>query len=167
LLPRTGCCRLQGHNSAATALPACLPALQYRSATKIVDKFDCNLLVATSRHIILCQERRLQLYNLAGVKEREWLMDSTIRWGGGLKAAGAEAAARPAAGLLLAAAGLLAAGLLAAGLLAAGLLAAVVLLALARLPEHPRAAPGPAGTSRWRAAPRGARGCWWASRAAP
>jgi intraflagellar transport protein 122 len=53
--------------------------LQYRSATKIMEKFDCNLLVVTSRHVILCQERRLQLYNLLGTKEREWLMDSTIR----------------------------------------------------------------------------------------
>ena len=45
-----------------------------------MDKFDCNLLVVTSRHVILCQERRLQLFNLAGTKEREWLMDSSIRW---------------------------------------------------------------------------------------
>jgi hypothetical protein len=70
----------------ASSAPPCCPRrpAQYRSATKIADSFDCNLLVVTSRHVILCQERRLQLYSLKGVKEREWLMDSTIRsadWG--------------------------------------------------------------------------------------
>lgn len=54
--------------------------MHYTSATKILQKLDCNLLVVTSHHLILCQERRLQLYSFDGVKEREWAMDSVIRY---------------------------------------------------------------------------------------
>ena len=50
------------------------------SKTKINQKFDCNLLMVTSKHIILCQQRRLQLYNFSGVKEREWVLDSVIKY---------------------------------------------------------------------------------------
>ena len=32
---------------------------------------ECNLLVVTSLHLILCQEQKLQLYNFQGKKERE------------------------------------------------------------------------------------------------
>jgi intraflagellar transport protein 122 len=32
--------------------------MQYRSAAKIHQKLDCNLLVVTSAHIILCQVRK-------------------------------------------------------------------------------------------------------------
>lgn len=88
LLSKHCCCWsvLSAHTLTVQPLPAPC-ALQYRSATKIMEKFDCNLLVVTSRHVILCQERRLQLYNLLGTKEREWLMDSTIRWAAGEQAA--------------------------------------------------------------------------------
>ena len=33
-------------------------------------KLECNLLVVTSMHIVLCQERKLQLYNFIGLKQR-------------------------------------------------------------------------------------------------
>jgi intraflagellar transport protein 122 len=54
--------------------------MHYTSKTKINQKFDCNLLMVTSKHIILCQQRRLQLYNFSGVKEREWVLDSVIKY---------------------------------------------------------------------------------------
>ena len=55
-------------------------APRYQSATKIQQKLECNLLVVTSSHVILCQERKLQLYGFEGVKEREWVLDSVIRY---------------------------------------------------------------------------------------
>ncbi|KAJ4458012.1 putative Intraflagellar transport protein [Paratrimastix pyriformis] len=44
----------------------------------INEKFDCNLLVVTSNHIILCQDCKVTLLNFDGVKEREWVLDSVI-----------------------------------------------------------------------------------------
>nr|XP_009679431.1 PREDICTED: intraflagellar transport protein 122 homolog isoform X2 [Struthio camelus australis] len=54
--------------------------MYYRVKEKIVKKFECNLLVVCSAHIILCQEKRLQCLSFSGVKEREWLMESLIRY---------------------------------------------------------------------------------------
>ncbi|XP_065701587.1 intraflagellar transport protein 122 homolog isoform X2 [Patagioenas fasciata] len=54
--------------------------MYYRVKEKIVKKFECNLLVVCSNHIILCQEKRLQCLSFSGVKEREWLMESLIRY---------------------------------------------------------------------------------------
>lgn len=54
--------------------------MHYRMKEKIVKKFECNLLVVCSEHIILCQEKRLQCLSFSGTKEREWLMESLIRY---------------------------------------------------------------------------------------
>jgi len=54
--------------------------MHYRLREKIVRKLDCNLLVVTSLHIILCQEKRLQLYNFKGRKIREWVLEAIIRY---------------------------------------------------------------------------------------
>lgn len=54
--------------------------MHYQVATKINKKLECNLLVVTSQHVILCQEKHLQLYNFDGVMEREWVLDSVIRY---------------------------------------------------------------------------------------
>ncbi|XP_064579792.1 intraflagellar transport protein 122 homolog isoform X3 [Zonotrichia leucophrys gambelii] len=54
--------------------------MYYRVKEKIIKKFECNLLVVCSYHIILCQEKRLQCLSFSGVKEREWLMESLIRY---------------------------------------------------------------------------------------
>ncbi|NXC48248.1 IF122 protein, partial [Penelope pileata] len=54
--------------------------MYYRVKEKIAKKFECNLLVVCSNHIILCQEKRLQCLSFSGVKEREWLMESLIRY---------------------------------------------------------------------------------------
>ncbi|XP_068714789.1 intraflagellar transport protein 122 homolog isoform X2 [Montipora foliosa] len=57
-----------------------LSDMHYKVKEKIEHKFECNLLVACSNHIILCQERRLQCLAFTGVKEREWVMESLIRY---------------------------------------------------------------------------------------
>jgi len=54
--------------------------MRFRLHSRIMKKFDCNLLVVTSSHIILCFEKSLQLYNFHGIKEREWSVDSLIRY---------------------------------------------------------------------------------------
>nr|XP_034962440.1 intraflagellar transport protein 122 homolog isoform X3 [Zootoca vivipara] len=54
--------------------------MHYRVKEKIAKKFECNLLVVCSEHIILCQEKRLQCLSFSGTKEREWLMESLIRY---------------------------------------------------------------------------------------
>lgn len=40
--------------------------LHYQLKQKIIKKLDCNLLVVTSNNIILCQEKKLQLYTFEG-----------------------------------------------------------------------------------------------------
>ncbi|KAK7101404.1 intraflagellar transport protein 122 homolog isoform X1 [Littorina saxatilis] len=57
-----------------------LADMHYRVKEKINKKFECNLLVVCSSNIILCQEKRLQCLSFQGVKEREWIMESLIRY---------------------------------------------------------------------------------------
>lgn len=52
----------------------------YRLKEKVLKKLDCNLLVVTSHNIILCQEKRLQLYSFTGRKIREWVLEAVIRY---------------------------------------------------------------------------------------
>lgn len=54
--------------------------MHYRVKEKIQKALDCNLLVVTTNHVILCQEKKLQLYSFAGEKEREWVMEAVIRY---------------------------------------------------------------------------------------
>ncbi|XP_040048107.2 intraflagellar transport protein 122 homolog isoform X1 [Gasterosteus aculeatus] len=54
--------------------------MHYRIKERICRKFECNLLVACSQHIILCQEKRLQSLSFTSVKEKEWVMESLIRY---------------------------------------------------------------------------------------
>jgi len=51
-----------------------------RKLQQIKDKFECNLLVVCSKNIILCQEKRLQCFSFNGAKDREWTMESLIRY---------------------------------------------------------------------------------------
>ncbi|XP_068600570.1 intraflagellar transport protein 122 homolog [Brachionichthys hirsutus] len=54
--------------------------MHYRVKEKLCRKFECNLLVVCSRHIILCQEKRLQCMAFTSVREKEWVMESLIRY---------------------------------------------------------------------------------------
>lgn len=54
--------------------------MHYKNIEKIKQKFVCSLLVVTTHHIILCQERKLQLYSFKGNLEREWNLDALIRY---------------------------------------------------------------------------------------
>uniref|UniRef100_A0A1A8F5N9 Intraflagellar transport protein 122 homolog n=1 Tax=Nothobranchius korthausae TaxID=1143690 RepID=A0A1A8F5N9_9TELE len=54
--------------------------MRYRVKEKICRKFECNLLVVCSQHIILCQEKRLQCLSFTSIKEKEWVMESLIRY---------------------------------------------------------------------------------------
>uniref|UniRef100_A0A3B4AJR2 Intraflagellar transport protein 122 homolog n=1 Tax=Periophthalmus magnuspinnatus TaxID=409849 RepID=A0A3B4AJR2_9GOBI len=54
--------------------------MHYRIKEKIGRKFECNLLVVCSQHIILCQEKRLQCLSFTSVREKEWVMESLIRY---------------------------------------------------------------------------------------
>ena len=51
-----------------------------RADTKIQKRIDCNLLVVTSQHLVLCLDQKLQLLNFSGVKEREWTLESAARY---------------------------------------------------------------------------------------
>ncbi|GMH36992.1 hypothetical protein BSKO_04865 [Bryopsis sp. KO-2023] len=54
--------------------------MRYQVAAKIEKTVDCNLLVVTSMHVILCLDRRLQSYGFEGKLGREWVLDSVIRY---------------------------------------------------------------------------------------
>lgn len=54
--------------------------MHYRVKEKISKKFDCSLLVVCSQHLVLCHEKKLQSLDFSGNLQREWMMDSFIRY---------------------------------------------------------------------------------------
>lgn len=54
--------------------------MHYKVKEKITKKFDCSLLVVCAQHLVLCQEKRLQCLDFSGALQREWIMDSYIRY---------------------------------------------------------------------------------------
>ena len=57
-----------------------LADMHYRVKEKINQKVDCNLLVVCTNHLVLCHEKKLTCLNFFGQKEREWMMESLIRY---------------------------------------------------------------------------------------
>ncbi|KAG5666409.1 hypothetical protein PVAND_014438 [Polypedilum vanderplanki] len=54
--------------------------MHYKVKEKISKKFNCSLLVVCSQNLVLCQEKRLQSLDFYGDLQREWIMDSFIRY---------------------------------------------------------------------------------------
>lgn len=54
--------------------------MKYKLYKKINKSVECSLLVVTSNNLILCQEKKLQMMNFAGEIEREWVLESLIRY---------------------------------------------------------------------------------------
>lgn len=54
--------------------------LQYKVFQQIRKSFECALLVVTSQHLVLCQERRLKLLSFNGDLVREWSLDGVVRY---------------------------------------------------------------------------------------
>ena len=54
--------------------------MHYTVCDRIHERLECNLLVVTSSHLILCQERKLQMYDFYGRRQKEWVLESIIRY---------------------------------------------------------------------------------------
>jgi len=54
--------------------------MAYRPVERLSLDVDCTLLVVTSQHFLLCVEKKLQLYSLTNVREREWVLESEIKF---------------------------------------------------------------------------------------
>lgn len=54
--------------------------MHYKVKEKISKKFNCSLLVVCAQNLVLCQEKRLQSLDFDGELQREWIMDSFIRY---------------------------------------------------------------------------------------
>lgn len=54
--------------------------MHYKVKEKISKKFECSLLVVCAQHLVLCQEKKLQSLDFNGLLQREWIMDSFIRY---------------------------------------------------------------------------------------
>jgi len=53
---------------------------KYRLTDLISQKFECSLLVLCNENLIVCQDNQLQSYTFTGVKVREWVLESNIRY---------------------------------------------------------------------------------------
>ena len=54
--------------------------MDYKVKERIHRKFECNLLVVCSQHVVLCQEDRLLLVGFSGEQVRHWQLDAVVRY---------------------------------------------------------------------------------------
>ncbi|XP_026481419.1 intraflagellar transport protein 122 homolog [Ctenocephalides felis] len=54
--------------------------MHYKVKDKISKQIVCSFLVVCAKHLLLCQEKRLQSMTFLGILEREWQLDSYIRY---------------------------------------------------------------------------------------
>ena len=54
--------------------------MKYKAHKKISKKIDCQNLFVFSHHLVLCFEKKIQLLAFNGVLEREWILESNIKY---------------------------------------------------------------------------------------
>jgi len=54
--------------------------MKYKAYKKINKKLDCSLLFVVSFHLVLVFEKKIQLLSFSGILEREWILDSVIKY---------------------------------------------------------------------------------------
>jgi intraflagellar transport protein 122 len=54
--------------------------LKYKTYKKINQNFECNMMVLTYNHVVLCADNRMQLVNFTGEVDREWNLESTVKY---------------------------------------------------------------------------------------
>ncbi|XP_046605986.1 intraflagellar transport protein 122 homolog isoform X1 [Neodiprion virginianus] len=54
--------------------------MHYRIRDKLPQSLNCNLLVVTTNHLVLCLDKRLQSLTFTGIIEREWILDGVITY---------------------------------------------------------------------------------------
>jgi len=54
--------------------------MKYKAHKKINKKIDCSNLFVFSHHLVLCFEKKIQLLAFTGVLEREWVLETSIKY---------------------------------------------------------------------------------------
>ncbi|KAF6768044.1 Intraflagellar transport protein [Paragonimus kellicotti] len=54
--------------------------MHYRVREKLIQNIECQLLVVTTHNLVVCQGNRLTSLNFQGIKEREWILDGSVRY---------------------------------------------------------------------------------------
>ncbi|KAF5403013.1 Intraflagellar transport protein [Paragonimus heterotremus] len=54
--------------------------MHYRVREKLIQNIECQLLVVTTHNLVVCQDNRLTSLNFQGIKEREWILDGSVRY---------------------------------------------------------------------------------------
>ena len=54
--------------------------MKYKAYKKISRRIECEHLLVLAHHLVACQDTKIQLYNFSGVVEREWILDSPVRY---------------------------------------------------------------------------------------
>ena len=54
--------------------------MKYKAHKKINKKIDCSNLFAFSHHLVLCFEKKIQLLAFSGILEREWVLETAIKY---------------------------------------------------------------------------------------
>ncbi|BES91638.1 Intraflagellar transport 122 homolog (Chlamydomonas) [Nesidiocoris tenuis] len=55
-------------------------SMHYRLKERLPTKVECSMLVVCTNHIVLCHDSRLQSIAFTGQKEREWQLETTVRY---------------------------------------------------------------------------------------
>lgn len=54
--------------------------MRYKAYKKVLKKAECSSLIVTQESLVLCKEKKIELISFTGETEREWTMDSFIRY---------------------------------------------------------------------------------------